>query len=177
MTQLELNAAQKRYLVVDLAIGAAIVNLLLNLGLGWLFLHSKEGIAFSAGSGDPSLVGELFGTCFLLPFFTGLIVTPLVKRVARQGRVPALSWGRADHRWLSRLPRGTFLRSLVIGLLCVLVVALPAIGVLSLLHVEWIAFRPYVLAKGVFSGLLAAPVTPLFGLAALADLSAEERGG
>jgi len=169
VTRLGLDAAQKRYLVVELAVGAAIVNFLLNLGLGWLFMHTKGGIPLSAETGDPSLIGELLGTCMLLPFFTGLIITPLVKRVVRQGRVPALAWQRSDHRWLARLPRGTFLRSLLVGAVCVLLIALPAIAVLSALGVDWLAFRDYMIAKGVFSGLLAAPVTPLFGLAALAD--------
>lgn len=171
MSELSLNAAQKRYLVVELAVGAAIVNLLLNLGLGWLILHSKDGIALSAATGEPSLVGELLGTCLLLPFFTGLIVTPLAKRVVAQGRVPALSWPRSEHRWLARLPSGTFWRSLLVGVACLLLIAVPAIGLLSAFGVEWLAFREYLIAKGVFSGLLAAPVTPLFGLAALADVT------
>jgi len=172
MTQLSLNAAQKRYLAVDLALGAAIVNFVFNLGLGWLVLHSKDGIPFSAETGDPSLVGELLATCLLLPFFTGLIITPLAKSFVRKGRVPALSWTRADHPLLSRLPRGTFLRSLLVGLVCTVVIALPAIAVLSALDVDWLTFREYLVAKGVFSGLLAAPVTPLLGLCALADAPA-----
>ena len=174
MAQFTLNRAQKRYLAVDLSIGAAVVNFLLNLGLGWLVLHSREGIPLSAEAGEPSLTGELLGTCLLLPFFTGIIVTPLVKRVVRHGRVPALDWGRKDHRWLARLPNGSFARSLLVGVVCVVLVALPVGLLLWATGIEWLGFRDYLIAKGVFSGLLAALVTPLFGLCALADATPAE---
>jgi hypothetical protein len=169
LADLTLNRAQKRYLLVDLAIGAAIVNLVLNVGLGWLILRGREGIAMSGEFGEPSLIGELLGTCLLLPFFTGIIVTPLVKMVVRKGRVPAVEWQRTDHPWLARLPRGTFARSVVVGVSCMVVIAMPIAVILTAVGLEWLDFRDYLIAKGVFSGLLAAPVTPLFGICALAD--------
>ena len=168
-----LEPAHERYLVADLAIGAAIVNFVLNLGLGWLVVRDRAGIAFDADFGEPSLIGELLGTCLLLPFFTGIIVTPLVRKMVAAGRLPALSWRRADHPWLRRLPGRTWLRALAVGAVCVVAVAVPIAAALSAAGVSGLDSGDYLIAKAVGSGLLAAPVTPLFGLAALAEAEAE----
>lgn len=173
MSELTLEPAHKRYLVVDLAIGAAIVNLLLNMGLGWLFLRGRDGIAMTADFGEPAIAGEIFATALLLPLFTALIVTPLAKRMVAQGKLPGLSWSRSEQPWLARLPQGTLLRALVIGLMCLVVFGVPSIAILSAAGLEWLDFADYIIAKGIFSGLLAAPVTPFIGLAALADAGAE----
>ena len=173
MSELALDSAHKRYLLVDLAIGATIVNFLLNLGLGWLFLRGDSGIAMTADVGEPSISGEIFGTTLLLPFFTGIIVTPLAKRMIGQGKLPVLGWRRNEQRWLARLPRSSFLRALLVGIVCVTLIGVPTIIILSGAGVEWIEAGDYIFIKGIFSGLLAAPVTPLFGIAALADFEAK----
>ncbi len=174
MSKLPLDPAHRRYLIFDLAIGAAIVNFVLNLGLGWLAARGRAGVAFEADFGEPSLSGDLFGTCLLLPFFTGVIVTPLVAKVVAAGKLSPLRWRRAEHGLLRRLPRRSFFRALLVGVVCVAVIAIPAMVVLKGAGVTWLDRGDYLIAKALFSGALAAPVTPLFGLAALADLEPRE---
>lgn len=162
--------AHRRYLVAEQCIGSALFNFLINAAIAWGLFRHLETVPLW---GQESIAGDTFGTCFFLPFFTGLIVTRLARGRIQAGKLPALGRTRQSYPTLARLPDGTLRRSALLGLLCVLLFAPPAILVLHALDVQSLPFWPFVTLKASFAAALAALVTPTIALAALAD----ERAG
>ena len=78
-------------------------NFLLNGAIAWLLFRSLERVPLW---GQQSIAGDTIGTCFFLPFFTALIVTPLVRRRVRAGSVAPLGVDARDHPPLGWLPAG-----------------------------------------------------------------------
>ena len=153
-----------RFLVLEQGIGSALFNLLLNAGIAWLLFRHLDVVPLW---GQQSISGDTLGTCFFLPFFTGLIVTALVRRRIRAGKLQRLEWTRASHPWLGWLPPGSTKRAAVLGLACVLVV-----GPLTLLGLEFasiseLSLRGFVIFKALFAAVLALLVTPVISLWAL----------
>jgi hypothetical protein len=164
------HVAHRRYLVAEQCLGAAIFNFAINALIAWgLFRHLEEVPLW----GQESIAGDTVGTCFFLPFFTGLIVTRLAHGRIRAGALPVLGRSRETLAGLGRLPGGTLRRSLVLGLVCALLVAPPALLILAALDVQSLSFWPFVTFKATFAAALAALVTPPIALAALADGRAE----
>ncbi len=163
---MDLDEAHRRYLVIEQGVGAIIANLLINAGIAWLMFRSMDIVPLW---GQQSIAGDTLGTTFFLPFFTCLIVTPLTHMAIRQGRMPSSRWMRQEHPWLSRLPGGTALRAFVLGLIVFVLVGPISVWVLSLLGVQEMSFRGFVLFKALFAGALAAPVAPLIALCAIGD--------
>jgi hypothetical protein len=161
-----LTPAQRTFIVNEQTIAPAVFNLLLNAGLGWLVFRKLEGVPLW---GDPSLAGDILGTMLILPFLTGLIVTPLVKRAARTGKVAWLSFAPSEHPILRLFPRSVWLRSLLVGFASMLLVGVPLVGLLSLLGVESWSVGTTVIAKGLYAALIAGLVTPYIALYALAS--------
>ena len=164
-----LDPAQKRYIGVDLVTVPFVVSLLVNSGLAWLTVSNRSGIAFHTEFGEPSLVGELLAICLLLPFFTGLVVTPIAKRMRCDRRIEQISMGALPRRLLSWLPGRDFSASALVGVGCVFLIALPIIAALQALDVRFLNGNSFIVAKGIFAGLLAVMVTPVFGLRVLSE--------
>jgi hypothetical protein len=159
-----LNAAQRTFIVNEQTIVPAVFNLALNAGLGWVVFKKLEQVPLW---GDPSIAGDLVGTLFFLPFLTCLIVTPLVKRAARTGKVEWLSIAPGEHPVLRLFPRSVWLRALLVGLGSVVLFGVPLLGLLALLGVEGWSVGMMVSAKGIYAALIAALVTPYLALYAL----------
>lgn len=161
-----MNPHHRRFLVLEQGIGSAVFNLLLNGVIAWaLFRH----LATVPLWGAESIAGDTLGTCFFLPFFTALIVTPLVRRRVRRGRIDALGWTRESHGLLGWLPAGTFRRALVLGAATLAVVGPSTLLALQVLAVDRLDFASFVAFKAAFAGVLALLVTPVISLWALAE--------
>ena len=159
-----LNAAQRTFITNEQTIVPAVFNLLLNAGLGWMAFKHLEQVPLW---GKESIAGDIVGTFFLLPFFTCLIVTPLVKRAARAGKVEWLGIGPQEHPVLRLLPRSIWARAVLVGFACVVLFGAPAIALLSVLGVQGSSVGTIVIAKGIYAGLIAGLVTPVLALYAL----------
>jgi hypothetical protein len=151
---------------MEQGIGSAIFNLLLNGAIAWALFRHLDVVPLW---GQESIAGDTLGTCFFLPFFTALIVTPLVRRRVRTGGIAALDWTRESHTLLGWLPVGTFRRALALGAVTLAVIGPLAILALQALAVGELRFTPFVAFKAVFAGLLALLVTPVISLWALAE--------
>lgn len=160
-----LSPAQRTFIVNEQTIVPAVFNLALNAGLGWVVFRKLEQVPLW---GDPSIAGDLIGTLFLLPFLTCLIVTPLVKRAARSGKVDWVSFAPSEHPVLRLFPRSVWLRAALVGFGSVLLFAVPFLALLSAIGVEGWAPMTMVIAKGIYAGLIAALCTPYLALYALA---------
>jgi hypothetical protein len=153
-----------RFLLLEQGIGAAVFNFLLNGGIAWALFRSLERVPLW---GQQSIAGDTIATCFFLPFFTALIVTPLVRRRVQRGSLPALGWTRATHPPLGWLPSGTVKRGLVLGLACMLIVGPLSVWGLTRLEVSELALWPFVGFKAAFAAVLALVVTPVISLWAM----------
>jgi hypothetical protein len=154
-----------RFLILEQGIGSALFNLALNAGIAWVMFRHLTAVPFW---GQESIAGDTLGTCFFLPFFTALIVTPLVRRRIRRGRLAALGWTRESHRWLTWLPAGTLQRAAVLGAWSLVLVGPLTLLALALASVGELALAPFIAFKAVFAAALALLVTPVISIWALA---------
>lgn len=153
-----------RFLLLEQGVGSAVFNFLLNGVIAYLLFRSLERVPLW---GQQSIVGDTIGTCFFLPFFTALIVTPLVRRRVQAGSVAALAWTRETHPPLGWLPTTTGKRGLVLGAACALIIGPLSVWLLSRVGVAELAFWPFVGFKATFAAALALLVTPIIALWAI----------
>lgn len=158
-----------RFLLLEQGIGSAVFNFVLNGAIAWLLFRSVDPVPMW---GQQSIAGDTIATCFFLPFFTALVVTPLVRRRVRAGGLAALEWTRETHPPLGWLPEGTGKRALVLGIVCTLVVAPLSVWALGVLQVGDLAFWPFVVFKAAFAAALALVVTPVIAVWAMTRPSA-----
>ena len=148
------------------ASGRQLFNFLLNGAIAFLVFRSLERVPLW---GQQSIVGDTIGTCFFLPFFTALIVTPLVRKRVLAGSVAGLAWTRETHPPLGWLPSRTGIRGLVLGVVSALLVGPLSIWLLSRHGVTELAFWPFVGFKASFAAALALVITPIIALWAIAS--------
>lgn len=166
-TALALEAAHRRYVLLEQGIGAAIFNLLLNGAIAWLMVRSLERVPLWGG--DVSIAGDTIGTTFILPFMTCLIVTRLARGMVEKGKLPPLAWRRTSHATLGRLPARTSTRSLVLGVVGLIGFAPVAVWAFAALEVQDLGAWSFVVFKALFAAVLAGIFTPLVALMALGD--------
>jgi hypothetical protein len=162
-----MSTAHARYLFVEQVIGAAVVNFVLNALIAWGLFGRLGAVPLW---GEQSIAGDLFGTAFLLPFLTCLIVTPTARRQVAQRGFGGLGWSRTSHPWLRALPARTAWRGVVLGGACVVAVAPFLLGTLDIVGVQAMSVRTFVLFKGLIAAGLAAVVTPIIALWAIAEV-------
>jgi hypothetical protein len=160
-----LSPAQRRYVLLEQGGGAAVINFALNAGIAWLLFNRLASVPLW---GSQSIAGDTIGTCFFLPFLTALIVTPLARMRVRAGKLDAPAWRVESHGLLARLPRGTVRRAAYLGGACALSVAPVTIAILDGLEITALQLWSFIAFKAVFAALLAALVTPLIALYAIA---------
>lgn len=163
-----------RFLVLEQGIGSAVVNFLLNGAIAWLLFRTVEQVPLW---GQQSIAGDTIGTCFFLPFFTTLIVTPLARGRVRTGSLMALPWTRETHPPLRWLPGGTVKRGLVLGVVTALLVGPLSVALLQCADVQELSFWRFVWFKAVFAAGLALIVTPIISIWAIAEGTAPAAAG
>jgi hypothetical protein len=156
----------KRYLYVEQPIGAFVVNLLLNALIAWGVCRGMTSVPLW---GETSVGGDTIATCFLLPFLSVLIATPLVRREVRHGKLASES-RRDPAVTRGRLPRPLAARALVLGLAGLVVAAPLAIAALALAGVTAIPMPSFIWAKAAFAAVLGALLAPTIARAAVADV-------
>jgi hypothetical protein len=161
-----LSDRHQRFLVIEQGAVPTIFNLVLNGAIAWALFRSAAHVPLW---GESSLGVDLLATAFLLPFLTCLIVSALVGRHVRDGKVPPLPAAQLPHTgWADR---SAMQRALVLGAAGVVFGALPLVWVLSLAQAQPLAVGSFVAFKAVWAALLALAVTPIVGWWALANAS------
>jgi hypothetical protein len=160
-----LSPVHRRLLVVQ-ALGGFVLNLPLNGAAAWLGFPPVARLPLWARANCVAF--DTFGTSFFLPLVTCLVLTPLARRSLRSGALDPLP--RTSLPALVRFwPESMAGRGALVGLMSIVTVALPALALLGALGVESMNRGESTLYKALYTGLLGAIVTPLFGLRALAD--------
>ena len=158
-----MSPLHRRYLLLEQGIGAGVFNFVLNAAIAWALFRQMETVPLW---GQQSIAGDTIGTAFMLPLMTTLIASRIVRGHVRKGRVPA--WVSGASRW-DRLPRGLFLRGVVLGIVCLVVAGLPATGALGVAGIAEMSFGNFIVFKALFAAALAVVVTPIIARLALAD--------
>lgn len=159
------SSDQRRYLLVAHCAGAFSINFALNGAIGFLAFRGVDPVptwAVASAAGP-----DLVGTCLFLPAITCWIVTGIVRRHARSGRVTPLAGPLP--RLLAPFGRPLASRALLFGVAGLALAGGPLALGLVILGPESIALSPFLWSKAAFSAVLAGLVTPLIGLVALAD--------
>lgn len=158
---------QRRYLFVECVIGAAVVNLLINGGLGWLATRAYP--TFPVWK-LPGVAADLLGTAYGVSFGTCIGAALQVKIDRARGRITTPD--TVPQRLapiIAAMPRNLLARAIAVGVASVAVLG-PFIAVgLYFYGATEFGRQPFLAVKSVFSAVEGAVVTPVIVLAALMD--------
>jgi hypothetical protein len=165
-----LSGPHRRFLIIDQGAVPTLFNFALNGAIAWALFRSAEHVPLW---GESSLGVDLLATAFLLPFLTTLIVSAIVARHVRDGKVPPLAREQLPNtRWFER---SAMMRGLALGVAGVVFGALPLVWVLTLAQAQPLAVSAFVTFKAAWAAMLALLVTPVVGWWALANASFAQR--
>jgi hypothetical protein len=159
----------RRYLFVQTAIGAAIVNALINGGIGWA---ATRGLVEFPAWKTPGVAGDLVATAFGVAFGTCFGAALQAKLDLKSGRVTVpTTLSPFLERLTARRPSNLWARASMLGVLAVPVFAPPALLLLSLSGVAALDRGTFIGVKAGFSAFEGALLTPFILLGALLDRS------
>lgn len=158
-----------RFWLVDQFLVPIVLNFAISWSLAWAFYR---GTAVIPLWGVESASSDMLATSLVLPFVTCVINSAVLKRHARQGRVPPVG---VDIRvWPWRLaPKAVLPRGIALALLCLVFVALPTLAVLGVLGLKDFELRACLALNGSFAALLTAVTAPIVAVLAIAQTSQE----
>ncbi len=146
---------QQQYLIQNQGGKALIINVFANAAIGWLILKEHSALTLW---GDTGIGLDLLATAFLLPFLSCLILSPILSKQIREGKVEALEPEQIEEKGWHLRP--VFIRGIFLDLLGVLLAAAPILLIFKLSGILPIGLWTYVWFKGIWAGLLAGIVTP-----------------
>ena len=159
----------KRYLVTEQMIKPGVLNLLANGLIAWLVFRQAERIAFWTHS---AIAPDLVLTALLLPFIISMINSRVVFNKVVAGELARIASVDSDGQgWHLR---SILFRSTFLGLVCVVLYAIPTVLVLPMVWDEPLRLWQFVLFKSVWAAILAIVVCPMVALWAVRSASAVE---
>jgi len=161
-----LSGRHQRFLIIEQGAVPTVFNFALNGAIAWALFRTAEGVPLW---GESSLGVDLLATAFLLPFLTCLIVSGIVARHVRDGKVPPLPREQLPNTgWFER---SALQRGLALGAAGVVFGAVPLVWALTLAQAQPLAVPAFVTFKAAWAAMLALLVTPVVGWWALANAS------
>jgi hypothetical protein len=163
-----ITPAQRRYMLLDNGVGPFVVNFLINAVIAWLLFRHATHVPLW---GQSSIAGDTIATSFLLPLITCLIVTPIARGRVRSGLLAQLT-SEIPGKWL---PYNTVLRSVVIGIICLIAFTPLTLVLLGVLGVNRLTPWHFVYFKATFAAIEGGLVTPFLALWAISDAPRDSR--
>jgi hypothetical protein len=163
-----MTSEQRRYLFVQTAIGAAVVNAALNALIGWGATH---GLTQFPVWQLPGVAADIVATAFGVSFGTCLAAQFQAKWDVAKGKVTVPAPPPSLAGLLERLPATPLKRGIWLGVWSVPVFVPPVIAALLVAHLHALDRNTFVTLKATFSAVEGGIVTPIIVLAALLDLS------
>ena len=167
---MKLSPQQRSFILFEQILIPFVINFAFNAFDAWLVFRHFSPIPMWT---LPGVALDLVSVIPGLPFLLCLITTPLVKRAARLGKVGTLPHGPSAYPLLKRLPSHNFWRACWLGTAANLLISPLLLGALLLLGFDRLSVDAYVVLKGTLCGLLAAIVSPIAALFALAQFSVQ----
>lgn len=157
-----------RQFLSEQVVVSVVFNILLAFLLSWLSLRHQLYIPLEAPPDDffaPSMGGDLLVGSFLL----GLILTLVLTYVTRLNLRKKAVEPQPAEGWSVKLPKNSFLRSLVIGLVATFTIGLALTILLGVLGIGQMKVWAYIPLHALYVGALAWVVTVPVVRRALAD--------
>jgi hypothetical protein len=166
MSAMRLTAEQRGYIIVGHCLLAIAINVGINGLIGWLTFRGVDPVPIWGveSSGGPDLIG----TSLFLPAITCLIVTPIVRRHVRAGKVAPIT--AALPGWLRPFRRRLPARAAFFGLAGLAGVGGAVAAALLTLGPDAMPLATFLGIKVAYSGALGGLVQPMIGVVALSDL-------
>lgn len=161
-----MDSVHKKYVFFDQGIMSAIINFTINFAIGFVFFYSVTSMPLW---GWPCIMGDSMIMIFLLTYLTVLVITYVTNLKIKQKKLSPISWRRSSHAVLKYLPASIWWRSLVLGIIYLIVLTPLLFLVLTICNVHSMTFWGYVTFKGSFAGVNAFLVGPLSAFCALGD--------
>jgi hypothetical protein len=163
-----LAASPRRQFVVSQQVAPAIINALINGAIAWGMHRGKDAVALWGAGGYWT---DLVATGVLLPGLTWMILHPLTRWLARQGKAPSTAGVPAPHleQWL---PCGFWGGAAVMGLLGG-AIGLLAVGVMQVLGAPSMTGGAYAVFKGLYGGMFPVLLQPAMVFAILRGAGSE----
>lgn len=155
-----------RYLIIGQVIITAFINFAINLILGWLTYSGSPTVA--TWTLDKGAVGDMIGTCYLLPAITCFIATWIVRLQAASGVVSRIPLHDAGS-WVRYFRGHLFWRATKFGLFGMATSAGPVFMAFWLLAGESVPTLQFLFIKVTFAVLLGIFFTPMIAIVALTD--------
>jgi hypothetical protein len=161
-------AEPRTFSILQSALVGGLINAAINGALG---LALPEGQRLPL-LGLPSLSADIVAMAFGIAFGTGIGVTPLTRRERRAGKLVAPALTSRMERALEDWPSGILRRSLLLGVIGVVLFAPPMLLALWVLGVDSVDRWTFVELKAGWAFVEGALVTPPIAVAALLDAEA-----
>ena len=152
---MELSDRHRHFLWIEQGLHPLGINIVLNGAIAWLLLRAHETVPLW---GEPSMGIDLLATGLLLPFIMCQIVSRVIAKQVRDGKLPPLPASQIGAQGLHR--RSITVRALVVTLFGFGCGAAPVVAILTLANAEPAPFAGFVIWKGVWAGLLAMVLSP-----------------
>jgi hypothetical protein len=165
-----LPAPHRRWIVLNALLATALINLVVNGVIAWLFTRGQPDVPFWARPlSETSTLGDTLGTIFVLPLITGLLAPTAVWVELRSGALERIDLVDPFSRWLERLPPAGLRRGLAFGAIAFVVLAPPVAAILALVEIGTISCGHFIALKAAFAIALGVLVTPIIALCAMTD--------
>lgn len=162
----------RTFSIVESALVSGVINVLINGAVGWFALPAGKTLPLW---GVPSLSADMVAMAFGIAFGTGIGVTPLTRREHRLGRLLPPPLSPSMKRVLEGWPQKLFRRSVLIGVIGVVLFAPPIVFALWVLGVDNVDRMTFVEIKAGWAFVEGALLAPPIAVAALLDAEAEAR--
>lgn len=164
-------ASPRRPFMVSQQLAPAIINALINGGIAWAMHRGKDAVALWGPGGYWT---DLMATGILLPGLTWMILHPLTRWQARQGKAPATA-GVPTPPLAGWIPAGFWGGSAITGALGGAIGAL-AIGVMHALGAPSMSGGTYAVFKGLYGGMFPVLLQPAMVFAILRGVASGRPG-
>jgi len=159
---LTLSPEQKRFVRVQ-TIGTIVVNGLSAALFAWLLVHAEGESLW----GKMGLMSDIWATTFLTGWIMSIIMSAVIRKYVRNGKVEVTPWDWSKHPILRFLPRARGRRNLLIGLAAALVFSPPLMVLVYLLGIDPWSFTMVCTAKVMYGMFLGIALGPIIATAAI----------
>jgi hypothetical protein len=160
-----LSDGQRNWIAVNALVVTAVINASLSALIAWAGVRGADEVPFFASTGETSIITDSLGTLFVLPLITCLLLTTVVRRELRMGKLDPVRIEFPVELAESRLLRGMSFGALTLSLLgAPVALALLLSGVGDMSPGDFVAY------KAAYGVALGAVVTPVIALRAMSDV-------
>jgi hypothetical protein len=159
---LTLSPEQKRFVRVQ-TIGTMVVNGLSAALFALLLVHGNGESLW----GNMGLMSDIWATTFLTGWLMGIIMSAVIRRYVRSGKVEVTPWDWSKHAILRFLPRARGRRNLLIGFAAAIIFSPPLMALVYLLSIDPWSLSMVLIAKVIYGMLLGVVLGPIIATAAI----------